>query len=102
MRACPRSAALLHPHCRRHRRRRCRVARAPTDARARSRRACSRADLKLPHATQGLSTVPDDCSKTSEKIKELLGEEKDFYVVVQSACGIEMVMDTKVMTESAK
>merc|ERR1719352_1625345 len=56
----------------------------------------TRSDLKMPHATQGLATVPDSCEAVSKKIQELLADEKDFYVIVQSACGIEMVMDTKV------
>ena len=30
--------------------------------------------------------------------KEMLEAEKDFYVIVQSACGHEQIMDTKVMT----
>lgn len=58
----------------------------------------SRSDLKLPHATQGLTTVPESTQELSKRIKDLLAEEKDFYVIVQSACGIEMVMDTKLMT----
>ena len=60
----------------------------------------TRQDLKLPHATQGLPTVPDSANAVSEQIKEFLAQEKDFYVIVQRACGIEMVMDTKLMTNT--
>ena len=34
----------------------------------------------------------------SNKIKENLTAEKDFYVIVQSACGHEQIMDIKMMT----
>ena len=61
----------------------------------------SRSDIKLPHATQGLQTIPDSAEAVSKRIKELLAAEKDFYVIVQSACGVEMIMDTKVMTEGS-
>jgi len=61
----------------------------------------TRSDIKLPHATQGLQTIPESAEVVSKRIKELLAAEKDFYVIVQSACGVEMIMDTKVMTEGA-
>jgi len=60
----------------------------------------TRSDLKLPHATQGLTTIPDSAEGVSKRIQELLQDEKEFYVIVQSACGVEMIMDTKVMTGS--
>jgi len=29
----------------------------------------------------------------------MLAEEKDFYIIVQSACKTEQIMDTKMMTQ---
>ena len=34
----------------------------------------------------------------SQKVIDFLKDEKDFYVIVQVACGREQIMDTKVMT----
>ena len=36
----------------------------------------------------------------SQKIKDMLGEEKDFYIIVQSACDKEQIMDIKMMTDN--
>ena len=36
-------------------------------------------------------------AELSQKIVDYLGEEKDFYVIVQVACGREQIMDTKTM-----
>jgi len=53
-----------------------------------------RDDLKTPSA---MAQVPPGGEALSKQIAELCkDEEKDFYVVVQQACGIEQVMDTKV------
>ena len=41
---------------------------------------------------------PPYADEVSKKIRDLLAEEKDFYVIVQAACGTEQIMDTKVMT----
>lgn len=45
-----------------------------------------------------MTPEPPGATELSQKIKDLLKDEKDFYVIVQSACGIEQIMDTKVMT----
>ena len=37
-------------------------------------------------------------SELSGKIRDMLGDQKDFYVIVQSACKTEQIMDTKMMT----
>ena len=55
----------------------------------------TRSDLKLPSE---MNPAPPGADELSQKIRDLLGEEKDFYVIMQSACGIEQIMDTKVMT----
>jgi len=55
----------------------------------------TRSDLKLPVE---MSPEPPGALELSNKIKEFLGEEKDFYVIVQSACGHEQIMDVKIMT----
>jgi len=55
----------------------------------------TRSDLKLPDT---MTPEPPGATELSQKIKDLLKDEKDFYVIVQSACGIEQIMDTKVMT----
>jgi translation initiation factor 5A len=55
----------------------------------------TRADLKLPSEMQ---PEPPGAMELSNKIRELLAAEKDFYVIVQQACGTEQIMDTKVMT----
>jgi len=55
----------------------------------------TRSDLKLPIAMQ---PEPPGALELSNKIKELLKDEKDFYVIVQSACGKEQIMDVKMMT----
>ena len=41
---------------------------------------------------------PPGATELSDRIRTFLEEEKDFYVIVQSACGQEQIMDTKVMT----
>jgi len=55
----------------------------------------TRGDLKLPVEMQ---PEPPGAMELSNKIKELLKDEKDFYLIVQSACGFEQIMDIKMMT----
>ena len=55
----------------------------------------TRSDLKLPIEIQ---PEPPGALELSNKIKELLKDEKDFYVIVQSAIGHEQIMDVKMMT----
>jgi len=57
----------------------------------------TRSDIKLPRSLPP-PEVPG-AGELSEKIENLLKEEKDFYVIVQIACGREQIMDIKVMTE---
>ena len=45
-----------------------------------------------------MSPEPPGATELSNKIKEFLKDEKDFYVIVQLACGKEQIMDTKIMT----
>merc|ERR1719240_263867 len=56
----------------------------------------TRSDIKLPRALPPPEVPGAD--ELSEKICTLLKEEKDFYVIVQIACGTEQIMDIKVMT----
>merc|ERR1719453_1293915 len=56
----------------------------------------SRSDIKLPRALPPPEVPGAD--ELSEKIIAHLKEEKDFYVIVQIACGREQIMDLKVMT----
>jgi translation initiation factor 5A len=53
----------------------------------------TRSDLKVNQDVPG-------ADKLDAQIKQLLKDEKDFYVIVQSACGKEQIMDVKVMTSS--
>ena len=46
--------------------------------------------------------APQGADELSNKIRELKEKEVDFYIVVQSACNIEQVMDTKTMTTEAR
>jgi translation initiation factor 5A len=55
----------------------------------------TRSDLKVPDA---MPMPPPGATELSDRIRTFLEEEKDFYVIVQSACGQEQIMDTKVMT----
>merc|ERR550537_992571 len=55
----------------------------------------TRSDIKLPSEMQ---PEPPGATELSNKIKEWLKEEKDFYVIVQVACGKEQIMDIKLMT----
>jgi len=55
----------------------------------------TRSDLKLPSE---MSPEPPGAQELSAKIKAMLAKEDDFYVIIQSACGHEQVMDVKVMT----
>ena len=55
----------------------------------------SRADIKLPRALPP-PEVPG-ANELSEKIVNALKDEKDFYVIVQVACGREQIMDLKMM-----
>ena len=57
----------------------------------------TRSDLKLPDV---MNPAPPGASELSGKIRTLLKEEKEFFLIVQSACGIEQIMDVKVMTQS--
>ena len=58
----------------------------------------SRSDIKLPRALPPPEGPGADA--LSQQICDLLKDEKDFYVIVQVACGTEQIMDVKVMTES--
>jgi len=55
----------------------------------------TRSDLKLPSEMQ---PEPPGATELSDKIRTMLKEEKEFYVIVQKACGHEQVMDFKLMT----
>jgi len=55
----------------------------------------TREDIKLPNE---LNPMPPGADELSAKIKDLCKEEKDFYIIVQSACNIEQIMDLKMMT----
>jgi len=55
----------------------------------------TRADLKLPEV---MTPEPPGAVELSKKIRDALAEEKDFYIIVQSACGTEQIMDIKMMT----
>mmetsp|Transcript_35379 Transcript_35379/g.117244 ORF Transcript_35379/g.117244 Transcript_35379/m.117244 type:complete len:167 (-) Transcript_35379:390-890(-) len=55
----------------------------------------TREDLKIPEA---MPQPPPGADELSKKIREHLADEKDFYVVVQAACGTEQIMDIKIMT----
>jgi translation initiation factor 5A len=57
----------------------------------------TREDLHIPDKMKADKQAPD-ASKLSESIRGMLKDEKDFYVIVQAACGTEQIMDTKVMT----
>ena len=54
-----------------------------------------RSDIKLPSE---MSPEPPGAKELSTKIKDFLAAEKDFFVIIQIACGKEQIMDTKVMT----
>jgi len=56
----------------------------------------TKADLKTPEVLQ---PEPPGAKEISEKIRDLLAQEKDFYIIVQSACGTDQIMDTKMMTQ---
>lgn len=58
----------------------------------------TRADLKLPAL---LEPEPAGAVELSERIRRLADEERDFCVIVLSACGREQIIDTKVMSASA-
>jgi len=55
----------------------------------------TREDLKLPSE---MNPPPPGADELSGRIQKMLDDEQDFYVIVQSACNIEQIMDTKVMT----
>merc|ERR1712087_302094 len=55
----------------------------------------TRSDLKLP---EDMNPAPPGAQELSDRIKNLLKDEKDFYVIVQASCDIEQIMDTKLMT----
>jgi len=56
----------------------------------------TREDLKIPNA---MPQPPPGADELSTRITTMLAEQKEFYVIVQSACGVEQIMDTKVMTQ---
>ena len=51
-----------------------------------------------PRADHAPPAAPQGADELSNKIREFKEKEIDFYIVVQSACNIEQVMDTKTMT----
>ena len=55
----------------------------------------TRSDIKLPDTMQ---PEPPGAAELSKRIRDYLAEEKDFYIIIQSACSKEQIMDTKVMT----
>jgi translation initiation factor 5A len=55
----------------------------------------TRSDLKLPDS---MKQEPPGAKELSDKIRKHLADEVDFYVIMQSACGTEQIMDVKVMT----
>ena len=55
----------------------------------------TRSDLKLPSE---MNPAPPGADELSKKIKDALAAETDFTVIIQNACGIEQVMDLKIMT----
>ena len=57
-----------------------------------------RSDLQLP---ENIQPSPPGSSELSKQIKELLAAEKEFYVIVQNACGHEQIMDIKTMVGTA-
>lgn len=57
----------------------------------------TKADLKLPIEIQ---PSPPGAEKLSQDIQDKLANEVDFYIIVQLACGIEQIIDIKVMTNS--
>lgn len=56
----------------------------------------TRADLRLPRHIK--DPKPPGSEELSSKIEDWLKDEKEFYVIVQAACKVEQVMDTKMMT----
>jgi len=56
----------------------------------------TRSDVKLPRSQGGVEIPGAD--KLSQQIVDWLKEEKEFYIIVQSACGKEQIMDVKMMT----
>ena len=63
-------------------------------------RVAPRACLPPPelHALTLPIRTPQGADALAQKIRDMLAEEKDFYIIVQSACKTEQIMDTKVMT----
>ena len=55
----------------------------------------TKADLQLP---KYLTPAPPGADDLSNKIEENLKAEIDFYIIVQSACAISQIIDTKNMT----
>lgn len=55
----------------------------------------TRSDLKVPDA---MPMPPPGATELSNKIREMIEKEQDFYVIVQSACSMEQIMDIKVMS----
>jgi len=55
----------------------------------------TRSDIKLPRSLPPPEIPGAD--ELSQKIIDWLKDEKDFYVIVLTACGREQIMDTKIM-----
>ena len=62
----------------------------------RAPRARRRSDIKLPRSLPP-PEVPG-AEELSQKIVDWCKEEKDFYCIIQIACGREQIMDVKSMT----
>merc|ERR1719197_1835994 len=58
----------------------------------------TRDDIKLP---KFLNQAPPDAGEVSDRIEQMLGEEKEFNAIVLCACGKEVVVDTKVLVGGA-
>jgi len=54
-----------------------------------------REDLKMPNE---MDMKPPGAQELSTKIQELIDKETDFYVIVQSSCDMEQIIDIKMMT----
>merc|ERR1712194_99023 len=54
-------------------------------------------DIKLPEYG---TLYREGADELAQKIRDLFEEEKDFYIIVQVACGTWQVIDAKVMSEA--
>jgi translation initiation factor 5A len=50
------------------------------------------------HALTLPGRTPQGANDLTRKIREMLTEEKDFYIIVVAACKVEQIMDIKIMT----